>query len=134
VEEALPEAPPAAAPAPKRSVQDLMRPYYGENPMPMGRTSRLHDQHDAMMPMYAVKLFPHQHMFKWLAYGNGEKKRLKNMDIIHALDKECLLLWPIFFPCRQQAPSGGCRFLPKEGVLLHSGWRYFCPLPIFQGQ
>ena len=76
--------PTAPAPAPKRSVQELMRPYYGAVRMRhanwcMGRACE-GDMHadvrltDIVYSTYAGKLFPHQQMYRWLAYGNGERK------------------------------------------------------------
>ena len=68
----------AAPPAPVRPVQELMPQYYGKCwGVLWGHELSAHAIHTGgltlLQPLLAAaRLFPHQHMYKWLAYGNGE--------------------------------------------------------------
>ena len=61
------------APA-KRSVQELMRPYYGGTCFDSS-TYEVHALNTIFQPkatFLAAKIFPHHEMYRWLSYGNGE--------------------------------------------------------------
>ena len=74
-----PTAPDTPAERPRRPVQDLMRPYYGEHccwrsDWQLFRSSCLYPiAHLIVYDMHAAQHFPYDEFYLWLSYGNGER-------------------------------------------------------------